>query len=230
VNGDYEYISQLNDNCPFRHRREMKWVTEIPRSSLPDNMKMTAWNTVFDISRFKEVIEDWLAAPARREPRWVSGEQMRQEILRRLKDAMDDQEFERFVASLLVALGFESTETTGGPGDEGVDALGSLDVYGLGQINLKVQAKHVELGKEIGDNVVRTFRDGVLQDEHGAIITTGKFHSNAEMVANDPRKKTIWLINGVELVDLILKHYEDLEDTWKRKFNLRREYQIEVST
>ncbi|MBI3742155.1 MAG: restriction endonuclease [Chloroflexi bacterium] len=187
----------------------MKWVAEIPRSSLPDEMKMTAWNTVFDIGQFKQVIDKWLATPSGKESRWLSGEPMRQAILDRLKERMNDDEFEKFVAALLKVLGFERTEAIGGPGDEGIDALGTLDVYGLGQVNLKVQVKHVAPDKEIGDNVVRAFRDGILQDEHGAIITTGKFHPNAVEVANDPRKKTIWLIDGEELVDLVLKHYQD---------------------
>ena len=58
-------------------------------------------------------------------------------------------------------------------------------------------------------------------DEHGVLITTGRFTKQAQTEAEAEGKKPIALIDGQMLVDLILTHYNELDEEYKELLQLR---------
>ena len=57
-------------------------------------------------------------------------------------------------------------------------------------------------------------------DEHGVLITTSRFTKQAQAEAEAEGKKPIALIDGQVLVDLILTHYDELDEEYKQLLQL----------
>jgi restriction system protein len=106
------------------------------------------------------------------------------------------KEFEEFVGSLFVKLGY-SVEVTGGLQDGGVDLIVKKD----GRTSL-VQCKNYRISK-VSLSMVRDFYGAMnanLNFEAGYFITTGMFTLEARNFAYD---KPIELIDGAKLMDYV---------------------------
>ena len=137
---------------------------------------------------------------------------------------MKPGEFEDFISHLLQIMGFEVEEklrTKRGTRDGGVDIEGVL-FTDITSIRLKVQVKRWR--DNVGSEVVRNLRGALDQTlgEGGVIITTSDFTKNAYKEAERRGARKIDLINGEQLVELILKYYDKLDDKYKKIFGLRR--------
>lgn len=132
-----------------------------------------------------------------------------------------DDEFEILTAHLLTALGFEGTKVTGKTGDGGVDAMGELNLANLAKVKIFLQAKRYKLGTRIKASVVRELRQAIPRDGQGAFITTADYQAAAHEIALDPNFPRIGLINGHQLVDLLIEHWEDIPEEFRRQLGLR---------
>lgn len=106
------------------------------------------------------------------------------------------KEFEEFIGSLFVKLGY-SVEVTGGLQDGGVDLIVKKD----GRTSL-VQCKNYRVSK-VSLSMVRDFYGAMnanLNFEAGYFITTGMFTLEAKHFADD---KPIELIDGAKLMDYV---------------------------
>ena len=65
-------------------------------------------------------------------------------------------------------------------------------------------------------------------DEHGLLVTLGSFTNQAANFARS--KSNLRLVDGTELVTLILSHYEDLDSRYKGILPLKRVYVPESIT
>jgi restriction system protein len=134
---------------------------------------------------------------------------------------LDPREFEILIKHLLEALGFEGAEHTGKTGDGGVDATGTLDVDNFAKIKVYVQAKRFKLGQKIGPNTVKQLRQAIPFGGQGAFITTADYQPAAREVADEAGFPRIGLINGRQLVDLLIKHWFDIPQEFKDKLGLK---------
>ena len=132
---------------------------------------------------------------------------------------LDDKEFEVLITHLLTALGFEGSEHTGKTGDGGVDATGELN---LAKIKVFVQAKRYKLGSKVSASVVKQLRQAIPFGRQGAFITTADFQSGARDVALEPNFPRIGLINGRQLVNLLVEHWDDIPLEFQERLGLRR--------
>lgn len=141
-------------------------------------------------------------------------EALRAEVGDRLLQAILAQTpafFERLVLDLLTALGYGGRRGgaafhTGQSGDEGIDGRIDQDPLGLDQI--LVQAKryapgHVVPRKDIQAFVGSLAGQGVTR---GVFITTSHFAASAHEFVQRGSQTKIVLIDGVTLVDLMLRH------------------------
>ena len=119
---------------------------------------------------------------------------------------LDPSEFEELTRALLEALGFEKTEVTGKTGDGGVDVIGELNVANLARVKLFVQAKRYGTAK-VSDKPVRDLRKVIPQGCQGAVITTSGLDSKAREAAEETGFANISLIDGHQLVDLLVEHW-----------------------
>lgn len=130
-------------------------------------------------------------------------QKVRQELRQRLL-AMDPSEFEELVGQLLVNLGFEGVEVTPHSGDGGIDVRGILVVAGSVRIRLAVQVKRWK--NNVQAPVVQKVRGSLGVHEQGLIITTSGFSPGAREEAASPDKIPVGLVDGEQLVGLLIEH------------------------
>lgn len=218
----YEFFMG-EDGCPFAQRRKVKWAKEPLRRSVlsvPLQNTLRSSLTVYAISQrdeFLAVIGRTDLVPkgpiSRYDPYQVVLEQVLQ---------LDAREFEILVAHLLTALGFEGSEVTGKTGDGGVDARGELNIANMAKVKIFVQAKRYQLGSKIAANVVKSLRAAIPRDAQGAFITTADFDKKAAGIALDPDFPRIGLINGNQLVDLLIEHWDDIPSEFRDRLGLKQ--------
>lgn len=118
--------------------------------------------------------------------------------------SMSPKDFEALVGRLLVALGFEDAEVTQYSGDGGVDVRGTLVVGGVIRIRMAVQAKRYK--NNIQSPVVQQVRGSLGAHDQGLIITTSDFSAGAREEAQRPNAVPVALMNGEQLVALLVEH------------------------
>mgnify|MGYP001810583266 CR=1 FL=1 len=134
---------------------------------------------------------------------------------------LKNSEFEVLVGHLLTALGFEGSEVVGRTGDGGVDATGELNIAGLAKVKVFVQAKRFKLGTRISATTVRSLRQAIPFGGQGAFITTAEFQPAAADVALEPGFPRIGLVNGRQLVDLLIQYWEAIPVEFRDKMGLK---------
>lgn len=119
---------------------------------------------------------------------------------------MHPQKFEELIRLLLEEMGFEETETTSYGNDKGVDVRGVLRSNPLSVVKVAVQAKRWT--GNVGSGVVRNLRGSlkVSDSEQGLIITPSDFSPGAVEESQAAGKTPIRLLNGTELVKLLIEY------------------------
>ncbi|MBP6786431.1 MAG: restriction endonuclease [Candidatus Promineofilum sp.] len=132
-------------------------------------------------------------------------ESTKQTLRKRLYDMAADR-FEALIGELLIAVGFNETsvQVTSYSNDGGIDVRGILNAGNVTAVNAAVQVKRWK--KNVQTNVVRELRGSLTTHEQGIIITTSDYSSGARAEANAIGKAPISLVNGVELIELLVKH------------------------
>jgi restriction system protein len=219
VAGPYRF-KDWNDECRFAHRRKTEWLKTVDRDDLPEHLKssLNAHLTVFSVDKHETAIEQMLGRKTTLETREVSGDRLEETVLDKLM-SLTPREFEEFISHLLDIVGYE-TVTTEYVADKGVDVVGVLNAAGLTNVRLKVQVRRVQ--GTIGIKEVQRMRGTLAVDEHGAIITTSGFSRDAQREAESERMKPISLLDGEMLVDLVLKHYDELDTKYKDLIQLKK--------
>lgn len=223
VGSDPTYTYNPSDpDCPYPHRRTVAWAKEpISRSSLSVPLQNTLRSslTVFSISPADEILAvtgHGHLAPAPINKAYDPYEAVLSRVL-----ALDAKEFEYLVGHLLTALGFEGSEVTGKTGDGGVDATGELNASNLAKVKLFVQAKRYKPGSRITAGVVKQLRQAIPFGGQGAFITTADFQKAALEVALENGFPRIGLVNGRQLVDLLVEHWHDIPEDFQTLLGLR---------
>ncbi len=216
------FYAVVDDGCPYRHRRHLTWAKErLKRGdfSVPFQTTIRSSLTVFAVSQRDEFLTaigqlDSIPKPqpAQYDPFRVVLEQVLE---------LDSKEFEILVGHLLTALGFEGSEVTGKTGDGGVDAIGELNISNLAKVKLFVQAKRYKIGTKVNANTVKQLRQAIPFGGQGAFITTADFQSAAAEVALAPGFPRIGLINGRQLVDLLIEHWNDIPPEFQERLGLK---------
>lgn len=217
------FFAAGNDGCPYRHRRPVAWADKrLKRGdfSVPFQNTIRSSLAVFAVSQndefFKAIGRKDLAV----KPVVQTFDPYHLVIGQVLQ--LDPKEFEILIMHLLTALGFEGSEVTGKTGDGGVDVKGELDVSGLAKIRLFVQAKRYKPGSKISASVVKQLRAAIPSGGQGAFITTSDYQAAAAAIAIEPGFPRIGLINGNQLVDLLVEHWDDIPEEFRDKLGLKQ--------
>ena len=210
-----------DDGCPYRHRRRVAWARErLKRGdfSVPLQNTIRSSLTVFAVSQRDE----FLGAIGRADgaPKTAAQYDPYRVVLEQVLE-LDDKEFEILVGHLLTALGFEGSEVVGKTGDGGVDATGELNVAGLAKVKVFVQAKRYKLGSKVNASTVKQLRQAIPFGGQGAFITTADYQASAAEVALEAGFPRIGLINGRQLVDLLIEHWNDIPPEFQERLGLK---------
>lgn len=118
---------------------------------------------------------------------------------------MNPYGFERLTQRVLRSCGFTEVKVTKASGDGGIDGTGKLRINGVFSFNVAFQCKRYK--GSVGAPEVRDFRGSLTKGtEKAVLITTGTFTKAARQEAADQSKDQIDLIDGEELIDLIVQN------------------------
>lgn len=150
-------------------------------------------------------------------------ESTRDFILKKLAQELKGHPFAEFVGHLLNCMGYRTRISPEGP-DGGIDIVAHKDELGFEPPIIKVQVKSTE--GSVGDPIVSALYGKVSPGEYGLLVCLGTFTNQAKNFAKS--KSNLRLIDGNDMVDLILQYYEQFDSRYKGLIPLKRVYVPEV--
>lgn len=130
-------------------------------------------------------------------------EDVRKKLKARLM-ALEPDEFEELVSKLLQKMGFREVAQTRFSKDGGIDVRGKMITIGSGRTEFAIQVKRWK--HNVQAPIVQQVRGSLGAHEQGCIITTSDFSSGAREEANKSDKAPIALVDGKELINLLIEH------------------------
>ena len=227
VTGDYLYTS---DAYEYVHRRSVKWLKHVPRMSFSQGAlyEIGSALTLFSVKKYAD---EFLAALHKGTTKHVSDneeddtvgataedivEGTKDFILKELSRKLKGYDLELFVADLLGAMGCR-TKVSPQVGDSGIDITAYKDEL---PPRILVQVKSQD--GDIKETTIQSLKGAMREGDYGLFVTLSNYTKNAQKyLDNTP---IIRGINGTELVELVLKYYEDLSDKYQRMISLKMVY------
>jgi restriction system protein len=137
-------------------------------------------------------------------------------ILKELSRQLKGYDLEIFVADLLRAMGYRTKVSPQG-GDSGIDITAYKDEL---PPRILVQVKSQD--GDIKESTIQSLKGAMREGDYGLFVTLSNYTKKAQKYLDST--PIIRGINGTELVELILKYYEDLSDKYRKMIPLKRVY------
>ena len=137
-------------------------------------------------------------------------------ILKELSRQLKGYDLEGFVADLLRAMGYRTTISPQG-GDSGIDITAYKDEL---PPRILVQVKSQD--GDIKETTIQSLKGAMREGDYGLFVTLSNYTKNAQKYLDST--PIIRGINGTELVELILKYYDDLSDKYSKMIPLKQVY------
>lgn len=232
------YIYNASDKFEYPNHRTVEWKAHIPRDEFPQaalneigsavtlfsvsryaNEFLTRINEVYQITPASSQIEseDDEAATAGVSEQAV--ETTSDYIIRKLKSDLDPYEFEHFVAHILECMGY-TARVTQASADGGVDVIAHKDELGFEPPIIKVQCKQItnSSSEPEANQLLGTLGDG----EFALFVNLGSYSRPARSLERNRSK--LRLIDGEELVSIILENYERLSPKYRTMLPMKKIY------
>ena len=160
------------------------------------------------------------------EPSIIDEEPWRKEIAEKLY-TMNPYGFERLAQRLLRECDFTHVTVTKKSGDGGIDGTAKLKFNNLISFNVAFQCKRYR--GSVGAPEIRDFRGSLPSNvEKGLFITTGTFTRAAIEEAASPGKQQIDLMDGSELIDMMIKRKVGVEEV--KSYKVDEEFFEKIET
>jgi len=140
-------------------------------------------------------------------------------IHKQLAKELKGHAFADFVAHLLQQMGYRTRVSRPGP-DTGIDIVAHKDELGFEPPFIKVQVKSGE--GSIGAPDVQALYGNIDNSQYGLFVALGTFSNPARNFARG--KGNLRLIDGEELIGLILQYYDQFDSHYKGLLPLKRIY------
>lgn len=212
VAGDYEYVESHHE---YVQQRAVKWLKHIPRTSFSQGA-LYEIGSAMSFFAVKNYADEFLTAldkgfkkiaAANDEDETVGAtaddiiESTKDFILKELSRNLKGYALEEFVADLLRAMGYRTTVSPQG-GDSGIDITAYKDEL---PPRILVQVKSQD--SDIKETTIQSLKGAMREGDYGLFVTLSNYTKNAQKYLEST--PIIRGINGTELVDLILKYYDD---------------------
>ena len=156
----------------------------------------------------------------------IDEEPWRKEIAEKLY-TMNPYGFERLAQRLLRECDFTHVTVTKKSGDGGIDGTAKLKFNNLISFNVAFQCKRYR--GSVGAPEIRDFRGSLPSNvEKGLFITTGTFTRAAIEEAASPGKQQIDLMDGSELIDMMIKRNVGVEEV--KSYKVDEEFFEKIET
>ena len=136
-------------------------------------------------------------------------QQHHEDIRKKLKAkvmALSAEQFEELVSNLFRKMGFREVSRTRLSGDGGIDVRGTMMTIGNGVIRTELAVQVKRWKRNVQAPIVQQVRGSLGAHEQGCIVTTSDFSSGAREEACKSDKAPISLIDGKELLNLMLEY------------------------
>lgn len=228
IESDYEFV---DDGKGYPHRRKVTWLKHISRTAFSQGA-LYELGSALSFFMVKNYADEYLAAlekgfsgkaPSQSDDDETVGatadeivESTRDFVLKELSKNLKGYDLENFVANLLDAMGYRTTVSPHG-GDSGIDITAYKDEL---PPRILVQVKSGDA--DIKETTIQSLKGAMREGDYGLFVTLANYTKNAQRhLDNTP---IIRGVSGSELVDLILKYYELLDDKYKRMIPLKKVY------
>lgn len=219
--GEYKFQPGIVGN--YANLRAVNWLGMVSRDALSQKTRNSLGSTLTLFSISQPVINEIIAVlngkqPSIKQPSIEAGNvevtQLKDETVAQghelIKDkiaALNPEEMEELIASILLAMGYKAKVSPKGP-DRGVDVIASPDGLGLTQPRIKAEVKH--RSGSMGAPSIRGFIGALREGDSGLFISTGGFTREARYEA-ERSTFPLTLVDLDDLADLIVSHYENFD-------------------
>lgn len=229
VESDYFYVP---DAAEYVQQRRVKWLKHLPRTAFSQGARYEIGSslTLFTV---KNYADEYMAALEGEFPRNAlvdAGEEdesigataedivenTRDFILKELSRNLKGYDLEEFVADLLSAMGYRTSVSSHG-GDSGIDITAYKDEL---PPRIVVQVKSQD--SDIKETTIQSLKGAMREGDYGLFVTLSNYTKNAQKYLEST--PIIRGINGTELVELILKYYEQLSEKYRKMIPLKMVY------
>lgn len=232
-----EYVEGDSDEYP--NRRGVEWLAHVPRSDISQSAlnEIGSAVTLFRVKRHaaeflaKAGIEGSLSADESSiadddqtddDTATLAASRQAEEttydfITRRIMATLSGYQFEEFIAHLMECMGY-TARVTARSGDGGVDVIAHMDALGFQPPIVKVQCKRItgQTPRPDVDQLLGTLGEG----EYGLFVSLGSYSRGA--VELERNRSKLRLINGDQLVELVLEHYPKLSPRYRSIIPLKQ--------
>ncbi|EXM40712.1 restriction endonuclease [Ruminococcus albus SY3] len=228
ITGEYRYDAEEHD---YVQKRDVKWFKHFKRTFFSQGALyeigaaqsfflvknyadefLSALEKDFKNSFDKELAENDVIAETADEIEQAT----RDYVLKALFTNFKGYPLENFVANLLEAMGYKTTVSKQG-GDNGIDIIAYKD-----ELPPRILVQVKSQNKDISETVVQSFKGAMLNGDYGLFVTLSDYTPNAKIFLE--KNPIIKGINGYELVDLIIKYYDKLNEKYQKVIPLKRVY------
>lgn len=227
IESDYVYDST---QVEYVQTRKVKWLKHLPRTAFSQGAlyEIGSAMTFFTV---KNYADEFMAAldkdfkknfSAYSEDESIGAtaediiESTKDFILKELRRQLKGYDLENFVADLLGAMGYRTTVSSQG-GDSGIDITAYKDEL---PPRILVQVKSQD--SDIKEATIQSLKGAMREGDYGLFVTLSNYTKNAQKYLDST--PIIRGINGTELVELILKYYEDLHEKYRKMIPLKMVY------
>lgn len=226
VYGEYQYDSTQGN---YVNKRSVKWLKHVPRTAFTQGAlyEIGSALTFFMVKNYAD--EYFSALDEGFKPSAVGGnddtvgttaeeiiDNTKDFVLKELSRNLKGYALEEFVANLLQAMGYRTKVSAQG-GDRGIDIIAYKDEL---PPRIVVQVKSQD--DDIKESTILSLKGAMQEGDYGLFVTLSDYTKNAKnFLESHP---VIRGINGTELVDLIFKYYDDLDEKYQQIIPLKMVY------
>lgn len=230
VVGKYEY-QPTGEASEYPHRRRVEWIRNVPRLQFSQGAlyEIGSALSLFQIKNFADEFRGLASGKPPEQRVAVDDESIaavaedieestRDFILKRLSQDFKGLPLEDFVVHLLRCMGYHARLTR--RNEPSVDVIAHKDHLGIEPPIIKIQVKSG--ADTVTDRDVSALYGKLSPGEYGLFICLSTYSSQCRSF--EQSKSNLRLIDGDELVRLVLDHYESFDSEHKGLIPLRRVY------
>lgn len=227
VDGNYEYNP---DAVEYVQQHKVKWLKHLPRTAFSQGALYEVGSAMSFFS-IKNYLDEYLSALEKNfKKEDISNDSEEDEsvgatadeiiestkdfVLKELSKNLKGYDLEQFVADLLNAMGYRTSVSAHG-GDSGIDITAYKDEL---PPRILVQVKSQD--GDIKESTIQSLKGAMREGDYGLFVTLSNYTKNAQKYLDST--PIIRGINGTELVDLILKYYEELSEKYRKMIPLKK--------
>lgn len=226
VEGEYTYVDSEKE---YVQQRKVKWLKHLPRTSFTQGA-LYEIGSAMSLFMVKNYADEYLSALNKEFKTAVNNsedetvgataediiESTKDFILKELSRNLKGYALEEFIANLLQAMGYRTKLSSQG-GDSGIDITAYRDEL---PPRILVQVKSQD--SDIKETTIQSLKGAMTEGDYGLFVTLSHYTKKAQEYLD--KTPIIKGINGPELVDLILKYYDSLDEKYKDMIPLKMVY------